>query len=87
MIERETRDIREVQEQRLRGRGTETEEKILARLEQTKCELETLDVYDYIVYNRDGEVAAAAEDIKAIARAEKLSRRRNPDAKKKYFEK
>ena len=77
----------DIQEQRLRGRGTETEEKILARLEQTKCELETLDVYDYIVYNRDGEVAAAAEDIKAIARAEKLSRRRNPDAKKKYFEK
>ena len=42
------------QEKRLRGRGTETEEKILARLEQTKWELTQLDHYDYVVYNYDG---------------------------------
>ena len=77
----------EIQEQRLRGRGTETEEKILARLEQTKNELGQLDVYDYVVYNYNGGAPVAADDIKAIVRAEKLTRRRNPDAKEKYFEK
>ena len=76
----------EIQEKRLRGRATETEEKILARLEQTKCELEWLGIYDYVVYNRDGGASTAADDIKAITRAEKLSRHRNPDAAKKYFE-
>lgn len=77
----------EIQEQRLRGRGTETEEKILARLEQTRRELEWLDLYDYVVYNYNGGAPVAADDIKAIVRAEKLSRRRDPDAAKKYFEK
>ena len=74
------------QEARLRGRATETEEKILARLARTRDELKDLCIYDYVVYNRDGEVAEAAEDILAIVRAEKLSLSRNPDAEKKYFE-
>ena len=64
----------------------ETEEKILARLARTREELKDLGIYDYVVYNRDGEVNEAAEDILAIVRAEKLSLSRNPDAEKKYFE-
>ncbi len=75
-----------VQEARLRGRGTETEEKILARLEQTKNELPMLDIYDYIVYNNDGGAEDTADDIIAIACAEKLRRSRNSDAAKRYFE-
>ena len=74
------------QEQRLRGRATETEEKILSRLEQTHEELHHLDMYDYIVINRDGETQQAAEDIMAIVRAEKLAQKRNPDMEAKYFE-
>ncbi len=74
------------QEQRLRGRGTEVEEKILARLEQTKVELSNLDFYDYIVYNYDFRTEEAADDIKSIVRAEQHSRLRNPDARKNYFE-
>ncbi|MBR7181542.1 MAG: guanylate kinase [Clostridia bacterium] len=73
------------QEKRLRGRGTETEEKILARLERTKEELGCLDDYDYIVYNKPGGVEACADDIRAILRAELCSRRRNPDAATLYF--
>lgn len=75
-----------VQEARLRGRGTETEEKILARLEQTKNELPMLDIYDYIVYNNDGGAQDTADDIISIVRAEKLRRCRNADAAKRYFE-
>ena len=74
-----------IQEERLRGRGTETEEVILKRLEKTKREIEQLDAYDYIVYNYNGGSAVAADDIKAIVRAEKLARHRQPDAAKKYF--
>ena len=74
------------QEARLRGRATETEEKIRERLARTREELKDLCIYDYVVYNRDGEIAEAAEDILAIVRAEKLSLSRNPDAEKKYFE-
>ena len=75
-----------IQEERLRGRATETEEVILKRLEKAKREIEQLDAYDYIVYNYNGGSAVAADDIKAIVRAEKLARHRQPDAAKKYFE-
>ena len=75
-----------IQEERLRGRATETEEVILKRLEKAKREIEQLDAYDYIVYNYNGGSAVAADDIKAIVRAEKLAQHRQPDAAQKYFE-
>ena len=75
-----------VQEQRLRGRGTETEEKIRARLTRSREELDRLPIYDYIVYNRDDGAEACADDVRAIVRAERCSVRRNPDAEKKFFE-
>ena len=75
-----------IQEERLRGRATETEDVILKRLEKAKREIEQLDAYDYIVYNYNGGSAVAADDIKAIVRAEKLAQHRQPDAAKKYFE-
>ena len=73
------------QEARLRGRGTETEEKILGRLAQTREELKHLDLYDYIVYNETGKSNICMEQILTIVHAEKLSRKRNPDAEKRYF--
>ena len=73
------------QEARLRGRGTETEDKILGRLEQTREELKHLDIYDYIVYNETGKSDVCRDDILSIIHAEKLSRKRNPNAEKKYF--
>ena len=75
-----------IQEERLRGRATETEEVIRARLEKAKREIEQIDAYDYIVYNYNGGSAVAVDDIKAIVRAEKLARHRQPDAAKRYFE-
>lgn len=75
-----------VQESRLRGRGTETEEKILARLERTKEELSDISSYDYVVYNYDGMDKTAADNIRAIVTAERSAIHRNGDVKKKYFE-
>lgn len=75
-----------IQEARLRGRGTETEDKIHDRLEQTRNEAKLFHKYDYIVYNRDNESDRAAADILSIVRAEQLSASRNPDAGTRYFE-
>lgn len=75
-----------VQEERLRGRGTETEDKIQKRLKKTINELPYADRYDYIVFNPDGRSRDAAEDIFAIVRAEKLASARHTDIITKYFE-
>lgn len=75
-----------VQEERLRGRGTETEEKIQKRLNQTVNEIPFANKYDYIVFNPDGRSKDAAEDIFAIVRAEKLASSRHADIITKYFE-
>lgn len=73
------------QERRLRGRGTEPEDKILARLAQAREEIKQLGIYDYIVYNQDGAAEECAQDISSIIRAERLSRRRNPDAERRFL--
>lgn len=75
-----------IQERRLRKRGTETEEKIRARLARTKEELEFANDYDYVVYNPDGKDTDAAHKILSIIDAELSSLKRNPDVAKKYFE-
>ncbi|MBQ9112856.1 MAG: guanylate kinase [Clostridia bacterium] len=74
-----------VQEKRLRGRGTETEEKILERLARAKEEILCADAYDYVVYNYDGCDTEAAEQILGIVNAEKCSLRRNPTVAEDYL--
>ena len=73
------------QEKRLRGRATESEEKILARLAQAKVEIEYLPQYDYVVYNEDGAAQACAEQIHAILYAEQFATSRHPDAVSAYL--
>lgn len=74
-----------VQEQRLRGRGTETEEKITARLQRTREELSLFGQYDYVVYNHDGRDTEAAEEILAIVHAEQNRIGRQGDVAARYF--
>lgn len=54
----------EALEQRLRGRGTETEESLNIRLENAKRELLRKDDYDYLVVN--DELEKAYKDLKDI---------------------
>ena len=75
-----------VQEQRLRDRGTETEEVIRMRLEETRREVPRIGEYDYVVTNNDGAIEIAAEDILSIVRSEHLSVMRNPDIATRYFQ-
>ena len=74
-----------VQEERLRGRGTETEDKIRKRLEKTFKEIPLAEKCDYIVFNPDGCSREAADDIFAIVRAEKHKSGRIADIPKLYF--
>lgn len=74
-----------VQEARLRGRGTETEEKICQRLQRAKEEISFANEYDYVVYNRDGLALEAAEQIRAIVTAEKCSVLRNSCIAENYL--
>jgi len=73
------------QEQRLRSRGTETEEKIRERLSRTKEELHFADKYDYVVYNYDGKDLEAADRILSIVNAERASIKRNSTVEADYF--
>ena len=74
-----------VQESRLRGRGTETEDVIQKRLERTREEVPLVDRYDYVVYNRDGGSEICADDIRSIVRAEQCSMRRHKGVSDQYF--
>lgn len=55
-----------VLEQRLRGRGTESEQDIQKRLTRAKQEILLAEKYDYIVVNRDGDIQNAADAILGI---------------------
>ena len=72
----------EVLENRLRGRGTETEEKIRLRLEQARNEIKRAGEFEYIITNDVLEKAAG--DILAIIKSEKLKASRNINAFKKF---
>lgn len=62
----------QVLEERLRGRGTETEDVIAGRLAIAEKEIRSCLMYDYIVINRDGGAEKCAGDIVAAVKAESL---------------
>lgn len=65
----------EILEQRLRGRGTDSEESIERRLSQSKSELKKYSMFDYIVFNDD--VETAINQVVAIIDAEKCRIKNN----------
>lgn len=64
----------EVLEDRLRKRGTETEEKIVERIRQADTEVSYAKNYDYLIVN--DKLEDAVHDLLAVFRAEKLKRSR-----------
>ena len=56
---------------RLAKRQTEGTEELATRLQTARREMEYLDIFDYLVLNRSGEIERAAADILAIISAEK----------------
>ena len=70
----------EILEQRLRARGTDSEEKVLKRLDQARRECEKVDMYQYVIIN--DRVETAADEAVAIMTAEKC----RTAERKHYFE-
>lgn len=54
---------------RLHGRGTESSEKVAARLAQAETELSHQSQFDYVIVNDD--LGEAIADLRAILRAER----------------
>ncbi len=73
-------------EQRLRGRGTETDDVILKRLEKSKSELACFEEYDYVVINMDEGAIDAALDIINITKSEIKRTKRRLEVKEKFYE-
>lgn len=72
-------------EERLRGRGTETEDIIRKRMEASRYELEYFSRYDYVVINGRDCLDEAAELILSIEKAEKARTFRNAKVKENFF--
>ena len=58
-------------EKRLRKRRTETPEELELRLKTAEAELEQLHIFDYMIVNRENELARTIADVTAIIDAEK----------------
>jgi guanylate kinase len=56
---------------RLKRRRTESPSDVALRAETAREELKQLPLFDYVVFNRQGEIDQAVSDIGAIIRAEK----------------
>lgn len=74
-------------EQRLRDRGTETEEKILKRLARSREELTYFDKYDYFLLNEDGKIDECVRQLQMIAEVESNKTKNNPDFPNEFFNK
>lgn len=75
----------QVLEARLRGRGTETDDVILARLRRAREEIVISEKYDYIVVNKDNGVEECARDIAGILAAEHLRSSRMKPVTSRFF--
>ena len=74
----------QVLEARLRGRGTETEENIIKRLNKAKIEITYLPKYDYSVVNEDNGVEACADLVYSIMQAEHSKTQRTQSIMKNF---
>ena len=62
----------EEQERRLRGRGTEDDDVIAARVKRAREEIKEAPKYDYVVVNETDRAEECARDILSIIRAEHM---------------
>jgi guanylate kinase len=58
-------------EERLKKRRTESPDELELRLKTAEKELDQLDMFDYVIVNRENEVAKTIADVRSIIAAEK----------------
>ncbi|KJR97130.1 MAG: guanylate kinase [Desulfobulbaceae bacterium BRH_c16a] len=66
-------------EKRLRGRGTESEERVRLRMKNARQELQAVEQYEYLIINED--LADAADLLAAVILAERARAHRLPSGK------
>lgn len=71
-------------EKRLRGRGTETDDSIKARLARASEEFKQIDRYDYLILNDN--IEKAADSLLSIIKSERMKTSRNRSVIKKIQE-
>lgn len=76
---------KEILEERLRGRGTESEEVVFKRLLRAKEELGYLPMYDYVVVNPTDMAKECADEIIAVITAEHRRSSRQKNFIENYF--
>jgi guanylate kinase len=64
-------------ERRLRGRGQDSDDVIAGRMAKSRDEISHWAEYDYVLVNHD--LDRAEDELRAIVRAERLRRERQPD--------
>lgn len=74
----------DILEQRLRGRQTESEEKVRLRLENARKEMQAAGSYEYLVVN--DSLDEAARVLNSIIIAERAKKRRTPSGEPVNFE-
>ncbi|WP_019120588.1 guanylate kinase [Brevibacillus massiliensis] len=75
-------DLQELQN-RIVGRGTETEDSIRSRMSIARTEIEMMDNYDYVVVN--DRIESACRSIEAIITAEHLKKERQINKYRKWL--
>ena len=76
---------KETLEQRLRSRGTETEDVISWRLERAKEEIMLVSDYDYSVVNENGKIKECADLVYSIIKAEHAKTKHTKQIIKKFI--
>ena len=74
-------------EERLRGRGTESDEVVAKRIATARDEIKLADGYDYIVVNEDGKIKECAELICDIIRCDRNRSKRMKHITDKFLDK
>lgn len=72
-------------EARLRGRGTESEDKIQKRLSRARDEVLLYPKYDYFLLNESGRIDECVRQLEVIAEAQTYRTKNTPDFPEEFF--
>ena len=71
---------------RLRGRGTTSEEDVEKRLATARRELQFLPYYDYVVVNHTGKLEETVQKIREIVHTQQCAVKNNPQFIREFYE-
>lgn len=70
---------------RLKQRNTESEEDFLKRIKEVEREISYINLYDYVILNKEGQIEESTKALKNIVEAEKIRTKRLINIKELFF--